>query len=320
MDAVRLEIRERSQDFVERLRARSAAPHPGHGHRARPDGQGRAARALAQRQVQSRPARERAARRGEHDRDAASAGRRSDRGRADRRGHHPRRAALRLHGAAQRPRGTCRGDGARQDPEIRSRAARSTTPATRRSFRPAGARACRAGARRCSPSCITTPSGRAPTSRFPARKSWKSASNSRSSRPRRPKWRRSPSPLVGATLFTQVIEPTGGRRAPLLREAGKVSPKATDGVWKAGRLDRKFAVTFVQAVWRRSSGPHPIRRFAPPSPASWGEDSARRSEMCEHCSPQEGKECRRPSIWPTRATSLRRRGSPIRSSRRRRGR
>ena len=33
---------------------------------------------------------------------------------------------------------------------------------------------------------------------------------------------------------------------PLLREAGKVSPKATDGVWKAGRLDRKFAVTFVQ--------------------------------------------------------------------------
>src|SRR5208282_1776854 len=51
---------------------------------------------------------------------------------------------------------------------------------------------------------------------------------------------------------------------------GKVSPKATDGVWKAGRLDRRFAVTFVQAVWRRSSGPHPIRRFAPPSPASWG--------------------------------------------------
>ena len=56
----------------------------------------------------------------------------------------------------------------------------------------------------------------------------------------------------------------------LLREAGKVSPKATDGVWKAGRLDRKFAVTFVQVVWRRCSGPHPIRRFAPPSPASWG--------------------------------------------------
>ncbi len=46
--------------------------------------------------------------------------------------------------------------------------------------------------------------------------------------------------------------------APLLREAGKVSPKATDGVWKAGRLDRKFAVRFVQAVWRRCSGPHPI--------------------------------------------------------------
>ena len=66
------------------------------------------------------------------------------------------------------------------------------------------------------------------------------------------------------------LEAAAGR--PLLREAGKVSPKATDGVWKAGRLNRKFAVTFVQAVWRRSSGPHPIRRFAPPSPASWGRD------------------------------------------------
>jgi hypothetical protein len=49
-------------------------------------------------------------------------------------------------------------------------------------------------------------------------------------------------------MFTQLIEPAGGRRAPpLLREAGKVSPKATDGVWKAGRLGRKFAVTFMQS-------------------------------------------------------------------------
>jgi len=66
----------------------------------------------------------------------------------------------------------------------------------------------------------------------------------------------------------EVVRVVDGR--PLLREAGKVSPKATDGVWKAGRLDRKFAVTFVQAIWLTSSGPHPIRRFAPPSPASWG--------------------------------------------------
>jgi len=31
----------------------------------------------------------------------------------------------------------------------------------------------------------------------------------------------------------------------------------------------KFAVTVVQCDSRRSSGPHPIRRSAPPSPASW---------------------------------------------------
>src|SRR5271157_3014626 len=85
---------------------------------------------------------------------------------------------------------------------------------------------------------------------------------------------------------------------PLLREAGKVSPKATDGVCKAGRLDRKFAVTFVQAVRRRSSGPHPIRRHGPSKdgrlstpygatfPSKLGKGSTRRSEMCEHCRPQ----------------------------------
>ena len=35
------------------------------------------------------------------------------------------------------------------------------------------------------------------------------------------------------------------------------------GCGKQGRLDCKFAVTFVQAVRRRSSGPHPIRRQSP---------------------------------------------------------
>ncbi len=38
---------------------------------------------------------------------------------------------------------------------------------------------------------------------------------------------------------------------PLLHEVGKVSRRRRM-VWKAGRLDRKFAVTFVQAVWRRA--------------------------------------------------------------------
>ena len=56
---------------------------------------------------------------------------------------------------------------------------RSTTPATRRSFRQAGAVVCRDGARRCSRSCTTMLNGPAPISRFPAPRSWRSASNSR---------------------------------------------------------------------------------------------------------------------------------------------
>jgi hypothetical protein len=77
----------------------------------------------------------------------------------------------------------------------------------------------------------------------------------------------------GATIHIVKRVPAAAGR-PLLREAGKVSPKATDGVWKARRFDRKFAVTFVQSDFDRSSGPHPIRRFAPPSPASWGRGAA----------------------------------------------
>ena len=49
---------------------------------------------------------------------------------------------------------------------------------------------------------------------------------------------------VDQLLHDKVMPPWG----PLLREAGKVSPKATDGVWKAGRLDGKFAVTLVQST------------------------------------------------------------------------
>ena len=56
MDTVRLEIRERSQEFIDELRRDPPRPHPGHGHRAWPHGQGRAAGAFAQRQVQSRAA------------------------------------------------------------------------------------------------------------------------------------------------------------------------------------------------------------------------------------------------------------------------
>ena len=54
MDAVRLEIRERFAGFHRAPQARSAVSHPRHGDRARPHGQGRAARAVAQRQVQPR--------------------------------------------------------------------------------------------------------------------------------------------------------------------------------------------------------------------------------------------------------------------------
>jgi KUP system potassium uptake protein len=99
----------------------SAGPHPGDGHRPRPDDQGRAARTLAQCQVQSHAAGERASRGGVDDRGAAGTRREQDRGCADCRGDHPRRAALRLHGGAERPSGTGRRDGARQYPEIRSR-------------------------------------------------------------------------------------------------------------------------------------------------------------------------------------------------------
>jgi hypothetical protein len=50
-------------------------------------------------------------------------------------------------------------------------------------------------------------------------------------------------------------------------------PEGPDGVQKAG-LDRcRFAVAVVQSDLRRSSGPHPIRRFAPPSPAELGKGS-----------------------------------------------
>src|SRR5208337_3951318 len=81
----------------------------------------------------------------------------------------------------------------------------------------------------------------------------------------------------------------------LLREAGKVSPKATDGVWKAGMVRRRFAVTVVQSDLGRSSGPHPIRRhraskdgrlstpYGATFPSKLGKGSARRFEMCEYC-------------------------------------
>src|SRR5208282_2276983 len=65
------------------------------------------------------------------------------------------------------------------------------------------------------------------------------------------------------------MEPEAGGGSPLLREAGR-RRVAADGVWKAATYRCRFAVTVVQSDLGRSSGPHPIRRFAPPSPASWG--------------------------------------------------
>ena len=71
------------------------------------------------------------------------------------------------------------------------------------------------------------------------------------------------------------------RRGP--RVAGVASPfsakrgrcrVAADGVWKAGLGRCRFAATVVQSDLHRSSGPHPIRRFAPPSPAKLGKGPA----------------------------------------------
>jgi hypothetical protein len=47
-------------------------------------------------------------------------------------------------------------------------------------------------------------------------------------------------------------------------------PEGPDGVWKAALDRRRFAVTVAQSGLRRSSGPYPIRRSAPPSPAKLG--------------------------------------------------
>ena len=66
---------------------------------------------------------------------------------------------------------------------------------------------------------------------------------------------------------------TGKQSAnPLLREAGKVAGGAGRmGCGKQDCVDEGFAVIFVQSDFGRASGPHPIRRFAPPSPAKAGE-------------------------------------------------
>ena len=106
-----------------------------------------------------------------------------------------------------------------------------------------------------------------------------------------------------ATAFTQVIEPAVGCRAP-------PSPRSGEGVaegdgWgvESRALGPQVRGNVRATVWRRSSGPHPIRRFAPPSPASWGRDP-RGDLRCEHCSP-EGEE-----IAPARWRSRHRAGAP----------
>ena len=57
MDTVRLEVREPIERVRRTAQQQPAVSRPGHGGRARPHGQGRAARALAQLQMQPRPAR-----------------------------------------------------------------------------------------------------------------------------------------------------------------------------------------------------------------------------------------------------------------------
>ena len=120
MDTVRLEVRQPTTAFIEELQRQSAAAPPGHGHRARPHGQGRAARAFAQRQLQSRAARACASGRGERRRSAADAGRGPDHRQAARRGPHPGRNSLRLHGRAQHPRVARHRSGAGPDRAVRS--------------------------------------------------------------------------------------------------------------------------------------------------------------------------------------------------------
>ena len=75
---------------------------------------------------------------------------------------------------------------------------------------------------------------------------------------------------IGETLHS--LPPCGGGppAGSLFSAKRGRCPEGADGVWKAGMAGRKFAVTVVQCDLRRSSGPHPIRRCAPPSPASWG--------------------------------------------------
>ena len=85
-------------------------------------------------------------------------------------------------------------------------------------------------------------------------------------------------PSLGAMLFkgfTAMASPS-----PRSGEGGR----RPDGVRKAGMVGRRLGVSVVQTGLRRSGGPHPIRRSAPPSPASWVRGS-RRLEMCESRSP-----------------------------------
>ena len=52
------------------------------------------------------------------------------------------------------------------------------------------------------------------------------------------------------------------------------------GAWAASSRKRSCKPSGVVAAGHTPSG-----ASRPPSPASWGRDSARRSKMCEHCSP-----------------------------------
>ena len=69
---------------------------------------------------------------------------------------------------------------------------------------------------------------------------------------------------------------------PLLREAGKVSPKAGWGVEsRYGPTKVRGDVRAIRLGSNQRATPHPALRATFPS--KLGKGSARRSEMCEHC-------------------------------------
>ena len=144
-------------------------------------------------------------------------------------GHHAHQTEFRFHGGAQRPRGARRCDGAWPNPEIRSRQghllyrSRDHHP-VRKTFGPA----------EVAPGDIRLHASQRPATgrlfqRFPAGKSWKSASNSRSE----VDWRSVQTPRAGAQRLRALAH--FGRRPPEC-ETPPVMP-ASENLHRIGRSD-----------------------------------------------------------------------------------